>query len=140
MNGLQKIVALCALSFVAHPASALMFSFLGGPGPSLTAQANMRPTINVSSKGLLSVSLVNSATFNVNDVNISSIRFGPGDAPVAGKPQVMNVTSNGQKGLLLEFKTQATGITCGTTEVTLSGHMLNGELFKASTPITTNGC
>lgn len=143
-DNISRVLAFCALGLVASQAPAMQFLGQGGSGSppptTLTTDANLRPTINVRSKGVISVSLLSTAAFNAQDVKPDSIRFGPAGATIFGKAKLADLNGDGSVDLLLRFKTQDAGITCQTSQVTLSGTMLDGQPFTASDQIDTQGC
>lgn len=143
-DNISRVLAFCALGLVAYQAPALQIvgqTGSGSPAPTtLTTDAGLRPAINVQSKGVISVSLLSTAAFKAQDVKPDSIRFGPAGATLFGKAKLADLNGDGTVDLLLRFKTQDTGITCQTTEVTVTGTMLDGQPFRASSPIDAKGC
>jgi hypothetical protein len=83
------------------------------------------------------VSVMGSDVFEVSAVDISSVRFGPGDALASkGKGWIRDINSDGYPDLVLGFATVDTGIVPGTQTVTLSGSTTAGLLFAGSESIT----
>ena len=142
-HGISKALVFCALGLVVNQAPALQV--VGAPSSgstqaTVTADASGRSAVNVRSKGVITVSLLSTDAFNTQDVKPQSIRLGPGGAKPFGRVQSADLNGDGSTDLLLHFKTQDTGITCGATDVSLTGMMLDGQRFTASYPIETKGC
>ncbi len=92
-------------------------------------------TINPNSSGVITVSVLNNtpAGFDVDNVNISTVKFGPnGTAPVWNK--------SADKKLMLKFNTNDTGIQCGDTQANLTGKTNDGRDITGSDSIRTTGC
>jgi hypothetical protein len=104
--------------------------------------------INPRSHGVTPVALLGSEDFDVTEIDPTSLRFGPNEAPPAhdlsdGWPHgdaLNDVDGDGFVDLLAHFSTQETGIVCGDTEATLTGEALDGSSFQGTDSIRTVGC
>lgn len=90
---------------------------------------------------MIRVAVFGSASFDVTAVDIGSVRFGPGEAPVVtlgGRPKATysDVSGDGMLDLLLLFNTQEIGISPGDIEVCLHGQT-GGGAFQGCDGIVT---
>jgi hypothetical protein len=98
-------------------------------------------TINPRSKGVITVAILTTDTFDASRVDPSSVRFGSaGAAEADGRGQVDDVNGDGRDDLVLHFRTQDTGIVCGDTNVSLTGTTFSGQPIEGSASIRTVGC
>jgi hypothetical protein len=95
--------------------------------------------INPRSRGVIPVAILGSDTFDVADVDASTLAFGPDRAPLAqgGGLQVVDVNGDGFPDLLAHFRTQETGIAFGDTEACVSGELLDGTPFEGCYSVST---
>ena len=94
--------------------------------------------INVGSQGVIPVAILGSVDFDVMDVDVASLAFGPGGAPEAhGKGHPEDVNEDGHMDLMLHFRTQATGVVDGDTQLCLHGMTLGGVELQDCDTITT---
>lgn len=112
----------------------------------LTVSIDIKPgsstnSINPRSRGLIAVAILTTATFNATRVNPSSVRFGPSGATKAHRRvQFKDVDRDGDRDLLLHFRTPASGIKCGDGFAGVTGATSSGEIFGGSDAIRTVGC
>jgi len=105
-------------------------------------------TINPRSRGVIPVALLGSEEFDVADVDVFTLRFGPDEASTAHdltdgwiySEHLQDVNLDGYMDLITHFKTQDTGIVCGNAEATLSGRLLDGMAFEGTDTFRTVGC
>jgi PGF-pre-PGF domain-containing protein len=100
----------------------------------VTIEVNQKP-VNPKSNEEITVTIYSntSAGFNTDNVDISTVRFGPkGAAPFWSDPA--------DKKLMLKFHTKDTGIQCGDTQATLTGKTNNGQDIIGSDSFETAGC
>ncbi|MDB4433404.1 VCBS repeat-containing protein [bacterium] len=101
--------------------------------------------VKPSSRRLIPVALLGSDTFDVADVDVTTLRFGPdGAEPVFDltHPFVYwlshrDVNRDGKKDLLSSYRTSETGIAFGDTEACLTGETLEGTPFEGCDTIAT---
>jgi hypothetical protein len=112
----------------------------------LTVSIDIKPgssdnSINPTSRGLIPVAILTTATFNATSVDPSSVRFGPSGAAKADKRvRFTDVDRDGDRDLLLHFRTPASGIKCGDGFASVTGATSSGEMFEGSDAIRTVGC
>ena len=126
------------------------------PEPVIPVEIDIKPgsdlnPINPMSRGVIPVALLGSDTFEVLDVDVTTLSFGPAAArsvlPLTN-PWVFHffshfdVNRDGHKDLHVLFRTEETGIALGDEVACLNGETLNGTPFQGCDPITTvpNGC
>jgi len=98
-------------------------------------------SINPRSRGVIPVAILGTDTFDVADVDVTTLAFGPGGAPIAHlNGHVQDVNHDGVMDLMLHFRTQDTGITCGDESATLTGATLDGQPLEGSDSVNTVGC
>lgn len=101
--------------------------------------SNTNP-VNPGSKGVTPVAVLGSIDFDAMQVDVSTVRFGPADAPTAHNGHVQDVNGDGFIDMMMHFKTQETGIVCGDTEASLTGETFDGALFTGTDAVKTVGC
>jgi hypothetical protein len=95
--------------------------------------------INPASQGNVPVAILTTEDFDASTVDVSTIQFGPGAAqPVHFALE--DVDGDTDWDLVLQFKTQDTGIICSDTDVTLTGETIEGVSFTGTDSIRTVGC
>lgn len=100
--------------------------------------------VNLNSHGALPVAILSSASFDVTQVDSTSICFGDAeDASQRGCAQAQHpsslrdVNGDGRADLLLRFATQQTGIDPGDTQACLSGRMTDGPSMEGCDALQT---
>ncbi|TDJ41882.1 MAG: hypothetical protein E2O50_07035 [Gammaproteobacteria bacterium] len=78
--------------------------------------------------------------FDATQVNADSIQIGPGAAPNVALPLAMDFDSDGDTDLIVGFRVEDAGISCGDTEIVISGETHGGQLFMGSDNIITTDC
>ena len=102
---------------------------------------NQFNVINPRSHGKITVAILGSDSFDAEDVDADSTRFGPDRAHPAHNPVViMDVNDDGHSDMVLHFETDETGIECGDDSVVLIGETNDGDGFSGSDSIVTVGC
>jgi len=92
-------------------------------------------SINLSSKGVVPVAILGSDTFDVTDVDVATLKFGPDDAIPAHDltdtlvyaDHLQDVNNDGFTDLVCHFKTQELGLDEYNTEATLTGETYGGN-------------
>src|SRR5262249_50726369 len=97
--------------------------------------------INPKSKRPIRVAILTTNAFDATTVNPLSVKFGPKGATVVdGQSHMKDVDKDGDLDLVLQFRTQQTGITCGTLSASLTGQTFDGQSIMGSDSIKTIGC
>lgn len=83
--------------------------------------------INLKSKGVTPCAILGTADFDVYDVDVDTLAFGPGGCGEDhGKGHYEDVNGDGRTDLVLHFDTEASGIALGDTSVTVTGKTTDG--------------
>ena len=112
--------------------SGLELAPAAGPPPVTTVTIDIKPgsatnPINIGSGGVIPVAILTTPTFDATTVDVSSVRFGPGNAVEAhGTGHIEDVDGDGDLDLLLHFRTADAAIPCGATSATLTGTGFTG--------------
>jgi hypothetical protein len=104
--------------------------------------------INPYGRGVVPVAIFGSEEFDVAELDVTTLRFGPDEVPCAHdltdlfdyNEHLEDVNLDGFMDLMLHFETQDTGIVCGDTEATLSGQTLGDQFFEGTDTFETVGC
>lgn len=98
-------------------------------------------SINPDNKGVITVAIISTDTFNVDKVDPLSVTFGTHRAQeVHEKGHLEDVNNDGVLDLVLHFKTEDTGIQCGDTSATLVGKTYDKQMIGGLDSIVTIGC
>jgi hypothetical protein len=98
-------------------------------------------SINPYDRGVIPVAILGSDTFDVADIDVTTLAFGPGGAPIAHlKGHLQDVNYDGDMDLMLHFRTQDTGIVCGDESASLIGKTIEGQPIEGTDSIQTVGC
>jgi hypothetical protein len=96
-------------------------------------------SINPKSRGVISVAILTTPTFDATTVDPRSLQFGPTFAnPIHSA--LKDVDGDGALDMILQFRTQETGIQCGDTKASLTGQTNTGQAIEGSDSIRTVGC
>jgi len=97
--------------------------------------------INPASKGNIPVAILTTDTFDAVQIDPLSVRLGVLPTSEShSRGHIEDVDGDGDVDLVLHFRTQETGITCGETEITLVGETFAGESISGSDTINTVSC
>jgi hypothetical protein len=95
-------------------------------------------TVNPKSQGKLPVAILGSDSFDVLDVDVMTVVFGPSAAaPAHMGGHLKDVNHDGFDDILFHFKTNETGIASGDEQACLSGELLNSTPFEGCDSINT---
>ncbi len=98
-------------------------------------------SVNPTDKGMIPVAILSTGSFDATTVDSTSVRFGAnGIETTALNADIEDVNHDGLPDVLLHFRTQETGIRCGTVAASLSGTKSNGEAVQGSDSVRTVGC
>jgi hypothetical protein len=100
---------------------------------------NTHNPINPLGRGVVPVAILGSDTFDVTDVDASTLAFGSAGAPLAHRngPHSKDANHDGFTDLLAHFLTEEAGIAPGDEEACVTGELLDGTAFEGCDAITT---
>jgi hypothetical protein len=101
---------------------------------------NNPKSINPGSKGAIPVAVLGSATFDATQVNPATVGFGPGNASPDRDGKVTDSNRDGRADVVFQFRTDASGIQCGSNTASLRGKTFSGDSFEGSGSIRTVEC
>jgi hypothetical protein len=155
VTGVTGVAAADRLVYVADGVNLSVVDF--GPeyvveDTSIEIQIDIKPggdgnRIVPSSNGNVEVALLSSNSFDVRDVDVTTLAFGPdGAAPrhdltyaKTFNQHLVPAQAGPLKNLILHFSIPETGIAFGDTEACLRGKTLDGTLFEGCDSIETTG-
>jgi hypothetical protein len=114
--------------------------------PVLTVALDIKPnnfpnSLNPRNSGVIPVAILTDGVFDATMVDLTTVRFGVSGTEAAPVQAALeDVDGDGQLDMILHFKTQATGIVCGTTTGVLTGNTFSGEALRGTDSVNTVGC
>jgi choice-of-anchor B domain-containing protein len=103
--------------------------------------------INPRRRGVIRVAVLGQDDFNVEKVDVNTLRFGPDEARPkhrrrkANKARFLDLNDDGHLDLVTRFRTRETGIERGDTEACLAFEMLDLTPYEGCDSVrTTPGC
>lgn len=97
--------------------------------------------VNPKSQGVIPVAILSTSSFDATRVDPVTVKFGATGTEASPKgASFEDVNRDGKLDMVLHFPTQQTGMTCGTTTVTLTGQTNNGQPISGTAPIRTVSC
>lgn len=114
------------------------------PNPVMQVMIDIKPENDGNEVGLsrepdVLVALLGSHTFDVGDVDLASLRFGPGAAQPDGPESHADINRDGEPDLILRFATVATGLQPGDSQACLTGDTLDGTTFQGCDTVVVVG-
>lgn len=99
-------------------------------------------SIHPKSRGVVPVAILGSTDFNVADVDVTTLRFGPGGAAPAHARggHLEDVNLDGHMDLVSHYRVRSTGISCGDKSAAVTGETVDGRALEGSDSIHTVGC
>jgi hypothetical protein len=107
-----------------------------------------RHSISPRGRGVVPVKIFGSEEFDVTEIDVTSLRFGPNEAECAHdltdafefNEHLEDMNLDGFMDLMTHYRVPETGIACGDTDAMLSGEMLDGLFFEGTDTFETVGC
>jgi hypothetical protein len=97
--------------------------------------------VNTGSNGVIPVAILSVDGFDAAQVDPLSVEFGPDGATEAhGRGHVEDVDGDGDLDLVLHFKMQQTGISCGDTNSSLTGQTISGDAIEGTDSVNIVDC
>jgi hypothetical protein len=114
----------------------------GAPSVDIDIKPGSFPnSTNPRSKGVIPVAILGSATFDVATVKPDTARFGrTGTEAPPAHYAFEHVNGDGYIDMILHFRTQQTGIACGSTQASLTAATITDQSIGGQDSIQTVGC
>jgi len=97
--------------------------------------------VNPRENGATPVAILGSASYDVGQIDVSSLELGPGKAaPLKDQQHFEDVNGDGIPDLVVQFPSQQIGARCNDASLFLGGNMRDGTPIQGTEAITTVGC
>jgi len=93
-------------------------------------------SVKPKDRGLVPVAILGSETFDVQDINVSTVLFGPGGA-MAVHMEIEDVNDDGLEDIVLQFPKKDTGIKKGDDMACITGETIDGLPFEGCDAVKT---
>jgi hypothetical protein len=114
------------------------------PSGTLEVAVTIKPgadpnSANATSRGVIPVAILGSDTFDVADVDATTLAFGPAAAPLAhrNRPHPNDPNHDDIPDLLAHFLTEEAGVAPGDEEACVTGETLDGTPFEGCDSVRT---
>lgn len=108
--------------------------------PPIDLAMDVKPeSVNPRSQGTITVQILTTPDFDAAEIDPATLRFGPAMATVE-RFSFEDVDRDGDLDLVLKFRTQAAGIRCGDTSVSIQGETFENRQVVGEASIRTAGC
>jgi serine protease len=98
-------------------------------------------SINPKSKGLIPVAILTTNTFDATVVDPNTVRFGKnGTEAQLVHFALADADGDGDRDLILQFRTEDSGLQCGDTLASVRGRTFSGAAIEGSDSVRTVGC
>ncbi|MEW8461670.1 MAG: hypothetical protein AB2653_15290, partial [Candidatus Thiodiazotropha endolucinida] len=123
----------------------IFVEFVPQPAGPTEVEINIRPNrdpnkINLERRKNLWVAILSNDEFDAASVDQSTVRLGPAGAGINQNPKLVDTDGDGDHDLKLSFKVSEIGISCGDTELGLTGTTIDGMEIIGTDSIVTTGC
>jgi hypothetical protein len=100
---------------------------------------NEQNPLNPNGQGVVPVLMLGSEAFDVADVDVTTLAFGPSGGTLAHPkgPHVLDRTHDGNTDMLAHFRVNEAGVASGDGEQCVTGELLDGTPFRGCDTVRT---